>query len=76
MWLLDRTILMGMSGSGVLNVVTCILEEVEYLLTFTEITTRIKTNVFVLDLRRRIVLGEPHVEKLNWWCLAREAFAM
>ena len=65
--MLDRTILMGMSGSSVFDVVARILEEVEYLLTFTKITTRIKAHVLVLDISRRIILGEPHVEEFNRW---------
>ena len=67
---------MGMTRSSVLYVVSGVLEEVEYLLTFTEIATGIKTYVLVLDLSRRVILGEPHVEELNWWRLTGKAFTM
>ena len=48
-----------------LDVISCLLEQGEYLITFTKVTTRVKMNVLVLNFGRWIVLGEPHVEELD-----------
>ena len=63
--MLDGAILMRVTWGSMFNVIPCILEEVEYLLAFTKITTRIKSNILILDFSRWAVFRKPHVEKVN-----------
>ena len=76
MGLLNRAILVRVTRGSEFNRITGSFKEIEDVMTFAQITTRIKANILVFDFAGGVILGEPCVEELKGRSFADEAITM
>jgi hypothetical protein len=60
-----RTILMGRSGSSRLNSIASLFKQFNDITTLAQVSTLIKTHVFVRDISRETMEGQPTIEEVN-----------